>query len=121
MMNAWSMALSAADRWQAGPPQNETQSQNARTVYLRDIRPVKSDMETANLVTMRTHERGLAGPQSRRQPRAGRSDSGRLAHDICELDPDVLVIIAGVNDIYRGLGAEAVQYELPTTAHTHRA
>jgi lysophospholipase L1-like esterase len=38
----------------------------------------------------------------------------RLAHDIRELDPDVLVIIAGVNDIYRGLGAEAVQCELQT-------
>jgi lysophospholipase L1-like esterase len=46
----------------------------------------------------------------------------RLAHDIRELDPDVLVIIAGVNDIHQGLGAEAVQcelqtmYELATTA-----
>ena len=38
----------------------------------------------------------------------------RLAHDIRELDPDVLVIIAGVNDIHGGLGAEAVQGELQT-------
>jgi lysophospholipase L1-like esterase len=38
----------------------------------------------------------------------------RLAHDIRELDPDVLVIIAGVNDIHGGLDAEAVQCELQT-------
>jgi lysophospholipase L1-like esterase len=38
----------------------------------------------------------------------------RLAHGIRELDPDVLVIIAGVNDIYGGAGAEAVQCELQT-------
>jgi lysophospholipase L1-like esterase len=38
----------------------------------------------------------------------------RLAHDVRELDPDVLVIIAGVNDIYHGWGAEAVQCELQT-------
>jgi lysophospholipase L1-like esterase len=38
----------------------------------------------------------------------------RLTHDIRELDPDVLVVIGGVNDIYQGLGADAVQCELQT-------
>jgi lysophospholipase L1-like esterase len=62
---------------------------------------------------MRTHEdwrvlnRGVNGERTD-QIRA------RLAHDIRELDPDVLVIIAGVNDIHGGSDAEAVQYELQT-------
>ena len=38
----------------------------------------------------------------------------RLAHDIRELNPDVLVIVAGVNDIYQGSGVDAVTSELQT-------
>lgn len=43
-----------------------------------------------------------------------RSDQirARLARDILDLEPDVLVIIAGVNDIYQGRAAGAVEREL---------
>jgi lysophospholipase L1-like esterase len=36
----------------------------------------------------------------------------RLARDILHFEPDVLVIIAGVNDIYQGRRADAVEREL---------
>ena len=60
---------------------------------------------------MRTHEDWLVLNRGVNRERTDQIRA-RLAHDIRELDPDVLVIIAGVNDVYRGSGAEAVQCEL---------
>jgi lysophospholipase L1-like esterase len=60
---------------------------------------------------MRTHDDWLVLNRGVNRERTDQIRA-RLAHDIRDLDPDVLVIIAGVNDIYRGLGAEAVQCEL---------
>jgi lysophospholipase L1-like esterase len=62
---------------------------------------------------MRTHEDWLVLNRGVNRERTDQIRE-RLARDIHELDPDVLVIIAGVNDIYRGLGAEAIQCELQT-------
>jgi lysophospholipase L1-like esterase len=62
---------------------------------------------------MRTHEDWLVLNRGVNNERTDQIRA-RLAHDIRELDPDVLVIIAGVNDIYRGADAEAVQCELQT-------
>jgi len=62
---------------------------------------------------MRTHEDWLVLNRGVNRERTDQIRA-RLAHDIRELDPDVLVIIAGVNDIHGGAGAEAVQCELQT-------
>jgi lysophospholipase L1-like esterase len=69
---------------------------------------------------MRTHpdwavlNRGINGERSD-QIRA------RLGRDGTGLEPDVLVIIAGVNDIYQGLAAGAVERELETMYEMARA
>jgi lysophospholipase L1-like esterase len=62
---------------------------------------------------MRTHEDWLVLNRGVNRERTDQIRE-RLAHDIHELEPDVLVVIAGVNDIYRGSGVEAVQRELRT-------
>jgi len=54
---------------------------------------------------MRTHEDWLVLNRGVNRERADQIRA-RLTRDIRELDPDVPVIIAGVNDIYRGSGAE---------------
>ncbi len=139
MTNAWSMALSAATVGRPDRRKNETQSQNVRDslpsgyptsqVRYGDGMPVARPwLQMAELRhrpvgpatfsrsqfgdwLMRTPERGLAGAQSRRQPRADRDDPRVSLTTSANSIPDVLVIVAGVNDFYRGSGAEAVGCE----------